>query len=56
MKTSQILEIIAFVLLIIFVFVQISNFYGFSSTNYGTYIAFYIFLLFTMLILPQTIE
>ena len=30
--------------------------YGFSMSSYGTYIAFYLFLLLTMLVLPQQME
>ena len=40
-------------LLIMYIFVQIFNFYGFNSSYYGTYMVFYLFLLLTLLVLPK---
>ena len=56
MNTSTTLGIIAISLLVMYIVVQILNFYGFSSDSYGTYVAFYIFLLLTMLVLPTNME
>jgi hypothetical protein len=43
-------------LLILYIFVQIFNFYGFDSNYYGTYVVFYLFLLLTLLVLPKKVD
>jgi hypothetical protein len=48
--------IISIALLIMYIFVQIFNFYGFNSSYYGTYFVFYLFLLLTLLVLPKKVD
>ena len=56
MNTSTAIGFICISLLVMYILVQIMTFYGFSMSSYGTYIAFYLFLLLTWLVLPQQIE
>jgi hypothetical protein len=53
MNSIKILGIVTISLLVMYIVVQILNFYGFDSDYYGIYITFYIFLMLTMLVLPQ---
>lgn len=53
MTTGNKIWTILISLLILYIFVQIFNFYGFDSSYYGTYVAFYIFLLITLFVLPK---
>jgi hypothetical protein len=56
MNTSTTIGVICISLIVMYILVQILTFYGFSMSSYGTYIAFYLFLLLTMLFLPQQME
>lgn len=56
MNSSTTLGIVILFLLMMYILAQILNFYGFNISSYGTYISFYLFLLLTMLVLPQTIN
>lgn len=56
MKSSSTIGTVVLSLLVMFIIVKILTFYGFDISSYGTYIAFYLFLLVTMLVLPQTIS
>lgn len=56
MKTNTLLWILVLFLLLMYILTQILNFYGVDASYYGTYFAFYLFLLLTMLVLPQRIS
>jgi len=56
MKTDTSLWILVLSLLLMYILTQILNFYGFNASSYGTYFVFYLFLLLTMIILPQRIS
>lgn len=55
MNSSTALGIVILILLMMYILAQILNFYGFNISSYATYISFYLFLLLTMLVLPQTV-
>ena len=55
MNSSTSLGIVVLALLMMYILTQILNFYGFNISSYGTYISFYLFLLLTILVLPQTV-
>ena len=52
MSTSSIITGLGVALLLIYGFTKILEFYGIGINVYGSYIAFYLFLLITMYILP----
>jgi hypothetical protein len=52
MSTSSIITGLGLALLIMYGFTKILEFYGVGINVYGSYIAFYLFLLITMYILP----
>jgi len=56
MNSSSAIGTVALSLLLMYIIVKILSFYGFDINSYGTYITFYLFLLITMLVLPQTIS
>lgn len=56
MKTNTLLWILVLFLLLMYILTQILNFYGVDASYYGTYFVFYLFLLLTMLVLPQRIS
>uniref|UniRef100_A0A6C0B015 Uncharacterized protein n=1 Tax=viral metagenome TaxID=1070528 RepID=A0A6C0B015_9ZZZZ len=56
MSASKLLTFIGFSILFMYVIIQILLFYGVTSDSYGTYIGFYIFLLLSMIILPNSIS
>jgi hypothetical protein len=56
MTTGEKMWAISISLLILYIFVQIFNFYGFDSSYYGIYFTFYLFLLVTLLVLPKKAE
>jgi len=56
MKSSTAIGTVVMSLLVMYIIVTILNFYGFNINSYGTYITFYLFLLVTMLVLPQTLK
>jgi len=53
MSAGKIITILGFSLIFMYVIIQILTFYGVGSDAYGTYIGFYLFLLLSMLILPN---
>jgi len=53
MSIGKTISIIGFSLVFMYIISQILNFYEFSVQSYGTYITFYVFILFSMLILPN---
>jgi hypothetical protein len=54
MPAGKIITIIGFSLIFLYIIIQILKFYGVSSDEYGTYIGFYLFLLLSILILPNS--
>jgi len=54
MSAGKITTIIGFSLIFLYVIIQILTFYGVSPDEYGTYIGFYLFLLLSMVILPNS--
>lgn len=52
MSTSSIITGLGLALLFMYGFTKILEFYGIGINVYGSYIAFYLFLLITMYILP----
>jgi len=53
MKTSVLLTIIGFSSIMIYIIIQILNFYGVGSNVYGIYLAFFVFILLSLVILPN---
>jgi branched-subunit amino acid ABC-type transport system permease component len=47
------ITIISLTILIVYCIVKILNFYGVNISKYGSYLAFYFFLLITAYILPR---
>ena len=47
------ITIISLTILIVYCIVKILNFYGVNINKYGSYLAFYFFLLITAYILPR---
>jgi hypothetical protein len=56
MSAGKIISIIGFSIIFLYVIVQILTFYGIGSDAYGTYIGFYLFLLLSMIILPNSYQ
>ena len=54
MSSSSIITGLGIAVLVIYGFIKILEFYGVGINVYGSYIAFYIFVLITMYILPRT--
>ena len=52
MKTSTLIAIIAGSLIIMYIITQILTFYEIGTNEYGVYIAFYLFLLLNLLVMP----
>jgi hypothetical protein len=55
MTTGTIISLIGFSAILLYILVQILNFYGIGTNVYGTYLAFYLFILLSLLILPNNI-
>jgi hypothetical protein len=55
MTTGAIISSIGFSVILLYILVQILNFYGIGTNVYGTYLAFYLFILLSLLILPNNI-
>ena len=55
MKASQTITLIGVSVIFIYILVQLLTFYGIGSDSYGTYIAFYAFILLSVVILPNSI-
>jgi hypothetical protein len=53
MGTGKIITMIGFTLIFFYIIVQILKFYEIGSDVYGVYLAFYIFLLISVLVLPS---
>ena len=53
MKASSIISILGIALLLFYGITRILEFYGIGINIYGSYVAFYIFILISMLILPN---
>lgn len=53
MKASSIITILGVALLLIYGITRILEFYGIGINVYGSYIAFYIFILISTFVLPQ---
>lgn len=53
MSTSTIITILGISTLLVYGIIKILEFYGLGINVYGSYIAFYIFLLITSFILPH---
>jgi len=56
MSAGKIISIIGFSLIFLYVITQILSFYGIGSDVYGTYIGFYLFLLLSIIILPNSYQ
>ena len=53
MSLSRTITIVGGGLLLIFIIIQIMNFYGVEQSAYGTYIVFFLFMLLSLIILPN---
>ena len=53
MSIINIISLIVIVILLITIILQLLNFYGISQSIYGTYLAFFIFIFISFLILPN---
>jgi hypothetical protein len=53
MSTSSIITTLGISILLVYGLIRILEFYGLGINMYGSYIAFYIFLLITSFILPH---
>jgi hypothetical protein len=51
----SLVNIIGFSVIIIYILLQIFTFYGIGRDVYGVYLAFFVFLLLCMLVLPKNI-
>jgi heme/copper-type cytochrome/quinol oxidase subunit 1 len=54
MGTGKIITIIGFTLIFFYIIIQILKFYEIGSDVYGVYLAFYLFLMLSVLVLPST--
>ena len=55
MSPTALISLIGISVIFMYIIIQILNFYGVSADSYGTYIVFYVFLLLSILILPNSI-
>jgi hypothetical protein len=55
MSPAALISLIGISVIFMYIIIQILKFYGVSSDSYGTYVVFYIFLLLSIVILPNTI-
>ena len=53
MKSSTIITIIGIFTLLVYGITRILNFYGIGINIYGSYVAFYVFLLISIFVLPR---
>ena len=53
MSVGKKINILGFSLIFMYVIIQILTFYGVGSDAYGTYVGFYLFLLLSMIVLPN---
>jgi len=54
MGTGKIITIIGFTLIFFYIIIQILKFYEIGPDVYGVYLAFYLFLMLSVLVLPST--
>jgi hypothetical protein len=52
MSSSRLITIIGFAILIIYIVIQLFNFYGVGQDVYGIYLSFLIFLIISSFVLP----
>ena len=55
MSPASLISLIGFSVIFMYILIQILNFYGVTTDSYGTYVAFYIFMLLSIVILPNAI-
>jgi hypothetical protein len=55
MSPATLISLIGISVIFMYIIIQILNFYGVSSDSYGIYVVFYVFLLLSIVILPNTI-
>jgi hypothetical protein len=53
MSTSLIITTLGISIILIYGLIKLLDFYGIGINNYGSYIAFYIFILLSSFILPR---
>jgi len=53
MASGKTITIVGFSLVFIYVIVQICNFYGVSTDQYGIYLTFLLFMLLSVVVLPN---
>lgn len=53
MNTSSIITILGISLLLVYGLIKVLDFYGIGINIYGSYLAFYLFLLISVFILPN---
>jgi hypothetical protein len=53
MKLSSIISILGVSILLFYAIVNILNFYGISESVYGIYLLFYVFMIVSMIVLPN---
>ena len=53
MSFGRTITIIGFTLLFLYIITQILNFYGIGQDAYGIYLGFFLFMLLSMVILPN---
>jgi hypothetical protein len=53
MKSSSIISMLGIALLLFYGITRILEFYGIGINVYGSYVAFYIFILISILVLPN---
>lgn len=54
MEIGSKIALMGFSLIFMYIIVQILTFYGLDTSSYGKYIAFYLFLLLSTIILPNS--
>ena len=54
MSISKIITIVGISFILIYVIIQILTFYGVGTDVYGVYITFYLFLLLSLIVLPNS--
>ena len=52
MSSSKIITTVGFAMLMLYIILQILNFYGIGQDVYGIYLVFFLFLLTNTLVLP----
>lgn len=52
--TATTIAIISFVIILLYIFSKLFEFYGIGSNVYGYYMAFYAFMMLSLLVLPTS--